>query len=151
MGGPADCLQYYTATSGTVARYFFFYIKKRMFFNSNFHCSQLQLSYQPKCNRFNKWVTICILNSLFMYIVFFCNKVHIFWEGHNVLQNLHRRFVLCSDSQIYGGDFAKFCGLLRIYELYEPCKIPEIYTDISRLLIHLMIIKKGGCTYWCTP
>ena len=27
-------------------------------------------------------------------------------------------FVLCSVSQIYGGDFAKFCGLLRIYELY---------------------------------
>ena len=34
------------------------------------------------------------------------------------LRNLHRRFVLCSNSQIYGGDFAKFCGLLRIYELY---------------------------------
>ena len=27
-------------------------------------------------------------------------------------------FVLCSNSQIYSGDFAKFCGLLRIYELY---------------------------------
>ena len=24
-----------------------------------------------------------------------------------------------SASQIYGGDFAKFCGLLRIYELYK--------------------------------
>ena len=24
-----------------------------------------------------------------------------------------------SASQIYGGDFAKFCGLLKIYELYE--------------------------------
>ena len=34
------------------------------------------------------------------------------------MQNLHRRFVLCSKGQIYGGDFAKFCGLLRIYELY---------------------------------
>ena len=44
-------------------------------------------------------------------------KVHIFWEGHKILRNLHRRFVLCSASQIYGGDFAKFCGLLRIYEL----------------------------------
>ena len=49
-------------------------------------------------------------------------KVHIFWEGHKILRNLHRRFVLCSVSQIYGGDFAKFCGLLRIYELYEYCK-----------------------------
>ena len=45
------------------------------------------------------------------------SKVHTFWEGHNILRNLHRRFVLCSASQIYGGDFAKFCGLLRIYEL----------------------------------
>ena len=34
-------------------------------------------------------------------------KVHIFWEGHNFLQNLHRRFVLFSNGQIYGGDFEK--------------------------------------------
>ena len=33
-----------------------------------------------------------------------------------ILQNLHCRFVLCCASQIYTGDFAKFCGLLRIYE-----------------------------------
>ena len=25
-------------------------------------------------------------------------KVHTFWEGHKILQNLHRRFVLCSAS-----------------------------------------------------
>ena len=47
-------------------------------------------------------------------------KVHIFWEGHKILWNLHRRFVLCSASQM-AGDFAKFCGLLRIYELYRTC------------------------------
>ena len=41
------------------------------------------------------------------------NKVHIFWEGHKILRNLHQ---LCI-GQIIGGDFAKFCGLLRIYEL----------------------------------
>ena len=29
------------------------------------------------------------------------------------------RFVICNDGQIYGGDFAKLCGLLRIYELYH--------------------------------
>ena len=45
------------------------------------------------------------------------SKVHIFWEGHKILWNLHRRFVLCCNGQIYGGYFAKFCGLLRIYEL----------------------------------
>ena len=47
------------------------------------------------------------------------HKVQIFWEGHKFLQNLHCRFVLCSKSQIYSGDFANFCGLLRIYELYQ--------------------------------
>ena len=42
------------------------------------------------------------------------SKVHIpFWEGHKI----HQLFVLCTASQIIGGDFAKFCGLLRIYEL----------------------------------
>ena len=44
-------------------------------------------------------------------------KVHIFWEGQKFLQNLHHRFVLCINGQIYGGDFSKFCGLLRTYEL----------------------------------
>ena len=31
-------------------------------------------------------------------------KVHIFWEGHKILRNLHCRFVPCSNRQIYGGD-----------------------------------------------
>jgi hypothetical protein len=35
------------------------------------------------------------------------------------LQNLHQLFVLCTANQIIGGDFLKFCGLLRIFELYE--------------------------------
>ena len=34
------------------------------------------------------------------------------------MRNLHLTFVLCSASQKQGGDFAKFCGFLRIYELY---------------------------------
>ena len=47
------------------------------------------------------------------------DKVHIFWEGHKILRNLHCRFEFDRYyiGQIYGGDFAKFCGLLRIYEL----------------------------------
>ena len=51
-------------------------------------------------------------------------KVRIFLEGHKTLQNLHRRFVLYSNGQIYGGDFAKLCSLLRIYELYLGCRFP---------------------------
>jgi hypothetical protein len=34
------------------------------------------------------------------------------------LQNLHQLFDWQYIGQIIGGDFAKFCGLLRIYELY---------------------------------
>ena len=45
------------------------------------------------------------------------DKVHIFWEGHKTLRNLHRGFDRYYKGQSYGGDFAKFCGLLRIYEL----------------------------------
>ena len=44
-------------------------------------------------------------------------KVHIVWEGHKNLRNHQLTFVLWSASQKNGGDFAKFCGLLRIYEL----------------------------------
>ena len=44
-------------------------------------------------------------------------KVHIFWEGHKGLQNLHLTFDCMYCSQKLGEDFAKFCGLLRIYEL----------------------------------
>ena len=35
------------------------------------------------------------------------------------MRNLHLLFVLCTASQIISGNFAKFCGLLRIYELYN--------------------------------
>ena len=34
-------------------------------------------------------------------------KVHIFWDGHKILRNLHRRFDCYYMGQIYGGDFAK--------------------------------------------
>ena len=35
------------------------------------------------------------------------------------MRNVHHRFDHYYIGQIYGGDFAKFCGLLRIYELYK--------------------------------
>ena len=44
-------------------------------------------------------------------------KVHIFWEGHKIFLNLHQLFDWQYLGQIIGGDFIKFCGLLRIYEL----------------------------------
>ena len=36
-------------------------------------------------------------------------KVHIFWEGHKILQNLHLTFDFKYWSQKWGEDFAKFC------------------------------------------
>ena len=44
-------------------------------------------------------------------------KVHISWEGHKILRNLPLTFDYSTYSQKLGEDFAKFCGLLRIYEL----------------------------------
>jgi hypothetical protein len=72
-------------------------------------------------------INICILfelvNNLKGPRIFLLRKVHIFREGHKILRTLHRRFDRYYIEQIYSGDFAKFCGLLRIYELYLCVKI----------------------------
>ena len=60
--------------------------------------------------------------DLYLLVMFIC----IFWEGLKILQNFHLNFVLCSASQIYDGDFAKFCCLLRIYELYQQWTLTEV-------------------------
>ena len=44
-------------------------------------------------------------------------KVRMFWEDHKILLNLLLTYVYSKYRQNLGGDFAKFCGLLRIYEL----------------------------------
>ena len=49
--------------------------------------------------------------------VVFQIKVHI--EGRKILWNRHRTFDWHYIGQIYGGDFTKFRGLLRIYALYD--------------------------------
>ena len=68
-----------------------------------------------KLSRFTRYSLIiaCDLKERFSLC-----KVHIFWEGKKFLQNLHLIFDRYFIGQIYGGDFAKFCCLLRIYELY---------------------------------
>ena len=66
-------------------------------------------------------------------------KVHTFWKDHNILRNLHRTFVLCCASQIYGRDFLKFRGLLIIYEIYPLFKETSctmlFATDSSTILL----------------
>ena len=49
-----------------------------------------------------------------------------FIYSDKILPNLYRRFVLCNAIQIYGGDFANFCGLLKIYELHKSPKFTQL-------------------------
>ena len=61
---------------------------------------------------------MCLVHNRYIFLQV---KLHIFWEGHKILQNLHQLFDWQYIGQIIGGDFAKFCGLLRKYELYFWC------------------------------
>ena len=77
---------------------------------------------------------LSIMKIVKIPFVWLC-KVHIFWEGHKILRNLYRRLVLCSANQIYGEDFVKFCGFLRIYELYKLwSNLGHTTTFISQVL-----------------
>ena len=58
-------------------------------------------------------------NNYFLFTSQFMSVKFIYSEKATILRNLHRRFVLCSNGQICGRDFANFYGLLRIYELYR--------------------------------
>ena len=61
--------------------------------------------------------TIVLGPKIFLNRGWSSGKVHIFWQVYKILPYLQWRSVLCSASQIYGGDFAKLsCGLLQIYE-----------------------------------
>ena len=66
---------------------------------------------------------------------------HIFSHSHLVkfiysekaskfCRNLHLRFVLCN-GQIYGGDFTKFCSLLRIYDHQKLSNFRQNFTNWS--------------------
>ena len=68
-------------------------------------------------------------------------KVHKFWEGHKILWNLHHTFYWHYIGQIYGGNFSKFCGLLRIYDLHLYDLLTEIrwYFDTGNVEIPLFL------------
>ena len=57
------------------------------------------------------------------------------------MQNLHQLFDWQYIGQIIGGDFAKFCGLLRIYELYVVLELvaesleQDIYQEIQKVIV----------------
>ena len=77
----------------------------------------------------------------------FTSKVHIFWEGHKILRNLHDRFDRYYIGQIYGGDFAKICGLLRIYELYQYMHSLKI--EFHGLLLFFIPLFPLPVASWC--
>ena len=64
-------------------------------------------------------------------------KVHIFWEGHKILRNLHLTFIYSTYREKLSGDFATFCGLLRIYELYP--KIWHLHSSKFKAFFDLLI------------
>ena len=77
----------------------------------------------PTADKETVLVVVSIKKIVYSYENIQSFKVHIFWEAHKILQNLHCRFDCHYIGQIYDGDFAKICGLLRIYELYQHFKI----------------------------
>ena len=77
-------------------------------------------------------------------------KVYIFWEGHKILRNLQQLFDWQYIGQIIGGDSAKFCGLLRIYELYDNAILA---IDIKSVSLNVKVQSALGlvlCNFsWC--
>ena len=67
------------------------------------------------CMSENRTTEIRKSQGLWMYFCTIALKLRFCEKGTKFLQNHHLRFVLYCNGQIYGGDFAKFCGLLRIY------------------------------------
>ena len=77
--------------------------------------------------------------------------VHIFWEGRKTLRNLHFTFVLSMlrQSKVVG-EFAKLCGLLRIYELYYTavyCTVCKTHLYVRRC--HKYVCLKTLLSWWC--
>ena len=83
--------------------------------------NQLDLSNLRFSRKINIHISVKYDGTFFFFVKYLgCAssvKTHIFWEGRKFLRNLHHRFVLWSSGQIYGGYFANFFVLLRIYEL----------------------------------
>ena len=99
---------------------------------------------------FDHLTTITLVKELFYCCkgktVDINSKVHIFWEGHKILQNLHRRLDRYYIGQIYGGDFAKFYGLYMNFITYLT-RLVNVVDERPLSLVH-SIIATAHCT--CT-
>ena len=61
------------------------------------------------------------------------------------MRNLQRRFDRYYIGQIYDGDFVKFCGLLRIYELYTfRCWLKSSATDNTLEMFKICLNRGHG-------
>ena len=83
-------------------------------------------------------LSIPLPNNNFKHAAFIVSKVHIFWESHTILRSLHLTFDYSTHSEKQCGYFAKFCGLLRIYELYVLLgpKLCNLCSRISSFMMH---------------
>ena len=55
------------------------------------------------------------------------------------MRNLHQLLDCQYKGQIIGGDFAKFCGLLRIYELYHDFWLIRVFPEPKVVLIKELV------------
>ena len=103
---------------------------------------------RPKALRYGiSWILIPLQCFYEIFSGFSSFKVHIFWEGHKVLRNLHQLFDGQYIGQIIGGDIAKFCGLLRMYELWLltlRCWISVLHPYQFSSTTHLMCTTYHG-------
>ena len=63
------------------------------------------------------------------------------FKVHKILRNLHRRFDRSYIGQIYRRDFAKFCGLLRIYGVIYIFLIKMNSTDQKLAILECRVFK----------
>ena len=82
----------------------FFNQHHQRFWNGNLKWS-LQINkskFKFKTKRAKSFASIAryFLISIFLGCTSYACKVHIFWEGHKILRNLHLTFVLCSASKV---------------------------------------------------
>ena len=76
-------------------------------------------------------------------------KVKIFLKGHKISRNLHGRFDRYYIGQIYGGDFAKNCGLLRICKLYHCAPIlDKVHNGKDKHLFRAEILQIIQLLFW---
>ena len=135
--------------------------KLRIFRKPEFnYLSTVNVNKEIHFQRKKSYIWSCKIDEDLNYLYDEFVKVHIFWEGYTILQNLHLTFDYSTHSQIQGRDFEKFCCLLRIYELYKKethvsatiwrkiCSACKRVITIASYLV-LLTLLNFCCRYFC--